>query len=143
MKKLILTVVLGVLGTAAGAQNAQTVETVRIPRSQGLIEYPPVQRNVWYDEFDTIKGTYYLSNGKTMQLSMWGNRMYAKIDGIDKMQLLAESRYVFVARNLQMKITVEDPTTSSGPLRATVGLAAPLVSSTASAGDIITLLAHR
>ncbi len=143
MKKLILTAALGVLAAAAGAQNAQTVETVRIPRSQGLIEYPPLQRNVWYDEFDTIKGTYYLSNGKTMQLSMWGNRMYAKIDGIDKMQLLAESPYVFVARNLQMKITVEDPNNATGPLRATVGLAAPLVSSTASAGDTITLLAHR
>ncbi len=146
MNKLIFTVAVSALAAAAGAQtmpNAQSIEEVRISRSQPLIEYPPLLRNVWYDEFDTVKGTYYLSNGKTMQLSMWGNRMYAKIDGVDKLQLLAESPYVFVARNLQMKIMIDDPGNSSGPLRATVALAAPLVSSTAPAGDVITLLAHR
>lgn len=145
MKQLLLVVAASVLATAASAQTTPAVNEVRISGSQARIEYPAVMHNVWYDEFDRIRGTYYLSDGKTMQLSMWGNRMYAKIDGIDRMPLIAASPYVFVARNLQMKLIVDDPDSvnGDGDLHATVILAAPLVSSTAPADSYISLLARR
>lgn len=143
MKTLMLTVVVSALSAAASAQTTQTMEEVRISGGQARIEFPADLHNVWYDEFDKVKGTYYLSNGKGMVLSMWGNRMYARIDGMNKVPLVAASPYVFVARNLQMKIMIDDPDASSGDLHATVMLAAPLVSSTQPAQPSVTLLARR
>lgn len=143
MKKLMLMMAVSAACVAASAQTTQTMEEVRISGAQARIEYPADMRNLWVDEFDKVKGTYYLSNGKSMHLSMWGNRMYAKIDGMNKVPLLAASPYVFVARDLQMKIMIDDPDTSSGGINATVMLAAPRLSSTAPATDFVTLVARR
>lgn len=143
MKKLILFLAVGALAAAATAQTTQTLEEVRIMGTQARIELPAQLHDVWYDEFDTIKGTYYLSDGKTMQLSMWGNRMYAKIDGMNKVQLVAASPYVFVARDRRMKIMIDDPEASPGAINATVMLAAPRLSSTAGADEFVTLVARR
>lgn len=143
MKKLILFLAVGALAAAATAQATQTLEEVRIMGKQARIELPAQLHDVWYDEFDTVKGTYYLSDGKTMQLSMWGNRMYAKIDGMNKVQLVAASPYVFVARDRRMKIMIDDPEASTGAINATVMLAAPRLSSTAGADEFVTLVARR
>ena len=143
MKKLILILAVGALGAAATAQTAQTLEEVRITSTQARIELPAQLHDVWYDEFDTVKGTYYLSDGKTMQLSMWGNRMYAKVDGMSKVQLVAASPYVFVARDQRLKIMIDSPEASTGAINATVMLAAPRLSSAAGADDFVTLVAHR
>lgn len=143
MNKLMTIIALGAACVAASAQTTQTMEEVRISGTQARIEYPADMRNMWVDEFDKVKGTYYLSNGKSMHLSMWGNRMYAKIDGMNKVPLLAASPYVFVARDLQMKIMIDDPDTSSGDINATVMLAAPRLSSTAAASGFVTLVARR
>ena len=143
MKKLMLVLAVSALSAAATAQTTHTLEEVRVLGTQARIEFPAQMHDVWYNEFDTVKGTYYLSDGKTMQLSMWGNRMYAKIDGINKVQLVAASPYVFVARNLQMKIMVDDPAASSGAITATVMLAAPRLSSTVGADEFVTLVARR
>ncbi len=144
MKKLMLILAVSALSAAATAQNTQTLEEVRVMGTQARIEFPAQLHDVWYDEFDTVKGTYYLSDGKTMQLTMWGNRMYAKVDGMNKVQLVAASPFVYVARNLQMKIMIDDPAASEGAINATVMLAAPpQLSSTAGATEFVTLLAHR
>lgn len=143
MNKLMMIIALGAACVAASAQTTQTMEEVRISGTQARIEYPADMRNMWVDEFDKVKGTYYLSNGKSMHLSMWGNRMYAKIDGMNKVPLLAASPYVFVARDLQMKIMIDDPDTSAGDINATVMLAAPRLSSTAAASGFVTLVARR
>lgn len=143
MNKLMTIIALGAACVAASAQTTQTMEEVRISGTQARIEYPADMRNMWVDEFDKVKGTYYLSNGKSMHLSMWGNRMYAKIDGMNKVPLLAASPYVFVARDLQMKIMIDDPDTSAGDINATVMLAAPRLSSTAAASGFVTLVARR
>ncbi|HEU4374612.1 MAG TPA: hypothetical protein VFS02_14025 [Telluria sp.] len=143
MKKLILILAAGALCAAATAQTAQTLEEIRVQGTQPRIEFPAQLHDVWYDQFDTVKGTYYLSDGKTMQLSMWGNRMYAKIDGMSKVQLVAASPYVFVARDLRMKIMIDDPEASAGAIRATVMLAGPRLSSTAGADGFVTLVARR
>lgn len=108
MNKLMLAVMLGALPGAVAAQPGPSVDEVRITRPLDRIELPRERRNVWADEFDQVKGTYYLSNGKTMQLSMWGNRMYARIDGMPKSQLVAVSPYVFVALDEKLKISIDD-----------------------------------
>lgn len=143
MKKLMIIIALGTLSAAAGAQTTQTMEEVRISGTQARIELPAQLHDVWYDEFDTVKGTYYLSDGKSMQLSMWGNRMYATVDGMNKVQLVAASPFVFVARDQRMKIMIDDPAASAGAINATVMLAAPRLSSTAGTNEFVTLLAHR
>ncbi len=106
MKKLILAVALGVLAMASTAQTAPAVEEIRISAGLARIHLPENLHNVWQTEFDQVAGTYRLSNGKTMQLSMWGNRMYAKIDGEPRHQLAAVTPYTFVARDLQMRIRI-------------------------------------
>lgn len=143
MKKLMLIAVVSAVSATASGQSAHTMEQVRVAGSQARIEFPAQLHNMWYDEFDKVKGTYYLSNGKGMVLSIWGNRLYARIDGMNKVALVAAAPYVFVARNLQMKITIDDPDVSTGDLHATVSLAAPLLSSTAPANEFVTLLARR
>jgi hypothetical protein len=143
MKKLMLMTAMGAACMAASAQTTQTMEEVRVSGAQARIEYPADMRNLWVDEFDKVKGTYYLSNGKSMHLSMWGNRMYAKIDGMNKVPLLAASPYVFVARNLQMKIMIDDPDATTGDINATVMLAAPRLTSTQPAAGFVTLIARR
>lgn len=143
MKKLILILAVGALSTAATAQTTQTLEEVRVLGTQARIEFPAQLHDVWYDEFDTVEGTYYLSDGKTMQLSMWGNRMYDKVDGMNKVQLVAASPYTFVARDLRMKIMIDDPGASTGAIKATVMMAGPQLSSTAGADEFVTLVAHR
>jgi hypothetical protein len=142
MKKLILIAVVSAWSAAATAQSTQTLDEVRISGAQ--IELPAQLRTVWYDQFDQIKGTYYLSNGKTMQLSLWGNRMYAKIDGMNKAQLVAESPFVFVALDRQMKIMIEDPETSTASaIKAELLLSVPRQADAAPGSDMVRLLAHR
>lgn len=149
MNKLIIIVAGGALSAAACAQTvpgAPDVEAVRVPASAARIEFPAQLNNMWYDAFDKVKGTYYLSNGRTMQLSLWGNRIYARIDGVGRLPMVAVSPYVFVARNLQLKVSIDDPDTSADHLHATVALAAPLaprLSTSAPASQVVTLLARR
>lgn len=143
MKKLMLILAVSALSAAASAQTTHTMGEVRVAGKQARIDYPSNAHTMWYDEFDKVKGSYYLSNGKSMQLSMWGNRMYAKIDGMNKLPLVAASPYVFVARNLQMKIMIDDPDVTSGDIGATVVLAEPLLSGTSSGKQFVTLLARR
>lgn len=143
MKKLMLILTVSALSAAATAQTTQTMGEVRVTGTPARIELPAQPYDVRFGEFDTVKGTYYLSDGKTMHLSMWGNRLFAKIDGMNKVQLVAAAPYVYVARNLQVKVMIDDPAASDGAINATVMLAAPRLSSTAGADAFVTLLAHR
>lgn len=142
MNKVIFAALLcGVAGDAM-AQTAPPVDEVRITRPQVRIDLPAERRNVWADEFDQVKGTYYLSNGKTMELSMWGNRMYAKIDGMPRSQLVAASPYVFVALDEQMKITI-DGDEVPGRNMAEVILQTPSLAGTSGVRELTRLVASR
>lgn len=112
MSKWILAALLCSVATSAAGQApapqpaAQpSMEEVRV--STPRIVLPDTRRNVWPDEFDEIKGDYKLSNGKWMTLSMWGQRMYARIDGRPRTQLIAVSPYEFVALNETMKVSID------------------------------------
>ena len=142
MKHLILGAILGAMAMGTWAQTGQPVEAVRISAGGARIELPEELHNLWQTEFDQVAGTYRLSNGKTMQLSMWGNRMYAKVDGMPRRQLAAMTPYVFVARDLQMKIRIGN-VEAAGPITAEVILAQPDIAA-AQAGPAFTrLLATR
>lgn len=142
MKKLILVAALGALSALASAQTQPAVEEVRISANLARIELPDELRNVWQDEFDQVKGTYRLSNGKTMQLSMWGNRMYAKIDGMPRSQLVAASPYVFVGLDRQMRVRIHD-VEASGPIKADVVLLTPSLADSTAPATVTRLLASR
>jgi hypothetical protein len=141
MKNLAAIILVSMLYGDASAQSTQQPHEIIVSGSQIRQNYPSDLGNVWYDEFEKIKGTYYFANGKSMHLWMWGNRMYAEIDGKNKFLLVAVSPYVFIARNQQVRITIEDPDVSSGDNHATVVLAASLLSSFASKDELVTLLA--
>ena len=144
MKKLMMVVVVLLATTAAGtaAQTAAPVDEVRITRPLVRIELPQQRHNLWANEFDTVKGLYHLSNGKKMELSMWGNRMYASIDGMPRTQLIAATPYSFVARDAKLQITI-DENDPYGPRGAEVVLAVPRLVSDATAYELTRLVAHR
>ncbi len=108
MNKLMMAILLASASAGTVAQSAPAVDEVRITRPVERIELPQQRRNMWADEFDQIKGQYRLSNGKKMELVMWGNRMYATIDGMPRSQLIAASPYVFVALDQKLKITIDE-----------------------------------
>jgi hypothetical protein len=142
MKRLIIVVALGALSALASAQTQPAVEEVRISGALAAIELPDELRNMWQDEFDQVQGTYRLSNGKTMQLSMWGNRMYAKIDGMPRSQLVAVSPYTFVGLDRQMRMRIHD-VNGSGPIKADVLLYSPNLADSTAPYVVTRLIASR
>ncbi len=142
MKKLIFAIAIGALCAGAAAQSQLAVDEIRISGSLDRIELPQQLRNVWQDEFDQVKGSYVLSNGKTMQLGMWGNRMYAKIDGMPRAQLVAASPYTFVGLDRKMRIRITD-VDSAGPINAEILLATPALAGVSPAVSYTRLVATR
>ncbi len=128
----------------AGAQATAPPGEVRVIAPQDRIVLPAHMHNVWYDEFDHIAGEYVLSNGRTMRLSMWGNRMYATLSGAGRIPLVAVSPYVFVSRSADMRIVIDDPAASpSNRIDARVTVPARMFSSTAPLDAFTILLARR
>lgn len=109
MKKLILIASMSLFASAAMAQNASPSDGSRVSENHTGIQLPDKLHNMWYDEFHEIEGTYYLSNGKKMQLSLSGDRMYATVDGVERTRLVAESPYVFVGRDQKMRMSINSP----------------------------------
>ena len=144
MKTLACVALAAALSSGATAQEIPSPGQVRITPPPERIVLPPQRHNVWQEEFDAVKGTYALSNGGSMQLSMWGNRMYASMGSIGRVPLVAVSPYVFVTRDEQMRIVIDDPTmSSSNRINATLTMPAQMLSSTAAPGEFVTLVAQR
>jgi hypothetical protein len=143
MKTLILLLALSCVCTAAAAQSAPApVGEVRISRPLVRIELPAERHNMWADQFDEIKGLYFLENGKTMELSSWGNRIYASIAGMPRKQMVAASPYVFVALDRKLKITIDDSQRIGGST-AEVLMAVPRRLSDIGEPDVTRLVATR
>ena len=148
MKRLLIVAALGALlvAPAVTAQTSQPGE-VRVSAAAPRMVQPGLG-NLWAEEFDAVKGEYALSNGKAMHLSMWGNRMYVKIDGMPRTPLTALSPYAFASRDQQLRIVVEDPAMSdSNRLNAMVTMPARLAGreggAAAAPGELLTLGARR
>ncbi|WP_426209281.1 hypothetical protein [Massilia sp. TWP1-3-3] len=142
MNKLMMGMLLASAAAGTMAQTASAVDEVRISSPRVHIALPQERHNLWADEFDQVKGQYRLSNGKKMELSMWGNRMYVTIDGMPRSPLVAASPYVFVARNEQLKITInaDDP---YGPHGAELLMVVPRLVSGTLVNDVTQLVATR
>ncbi len=104
---LLCSVAASAAGQAPTAQAAAQASIDEVRVSTPRIVLPETLRNMWPEEFDAIKGDYKLSNGKWVRLSMWGNRMYARIDGRPRTQLIAVTPYEFVALNESMKLSID------------------------------------
>lgn len=80
------------LAPAAAQSPDQTIgATIRVPAAQ------PLRYRVRMDEFDEQKGTFLLSNGKTMTVSNRGRRFFAEIDGERRAELIPVGRDVYIA----------------------------------------------
>lgn len=144
MKTLIVAVFACAACAMAAAQEARQEEEVRVTGTQERISLPPRLHDAWYDAFDEVAGEYALSNGRRMALVMWGNRMYARIDGMEKVQLVAAAPDVFVGLGGQVKIVVHEPGAGDTVrMRATVLVPAHMLSGRARMGEFVELLAQR
>ena len=144
MRRILIAAVLGgLLAPVATAQTDQPPGEVRVSAPAPRLVQPGLG-NIWHEEFDAVKGSYALSNGKAMHLSMWANRMYVKIDGMDKMPLVALSPYAFVSRDQQLRIEVENPALApSDRISAMVMMPARFAGREAALGEFVTLVAQR
>ena len=142
MKKLMMAVVLASAAAGTPAQTAPVVDEVRITRPIERIELPQERRNMWADEFDEVKGQYRLSNGKKMEIGMWGNHMVVTIDGMPRSRLVAASPYVFVALDEKLKITI-DENDRYGPRGAVVLMVVPRLVSDTTVNEVVRLVASR
>ena len=140
MNRICIAVALCALPALVMAQSAP--QEVRISGGIARLQLPEQLRNTWPDQFEQVKGTYYLSNGKTMELSMVGNRMYAKIDGMERSQLVATTPYDFVGLDQHMRIKVENAE-GSGPISAEIQLLLPNLADASAPPTLMRLMASR
>lgn len=142
MNKLMMAILLAGASAGTAAQTAPTVDEVRISRPLAHIQLPQERHNMWADEFDQVKGQYRLSNGKKMEIGMWGKHMVVTIDGMPRKLLVAASPYVFVAQDEKLKITI-DENDPYGPHGAQVLMVVPRLVSGTLVDEVTRLVATR
>jgi hypothetical protein len=103
MKRLILFVCMGGLSLVAPAQTTPD-DAVRIHAYQ--IALPAVAYRIHPSDFDEYKRAYDLSNGDVLVMRQIGVRMYARLGDGPQRELVAAAPNVFVARDRQLKITL-------------------------------------
>ena len=123
MKAVILTTaLLCALPCVATAQSVeQPSSTVRVPAPLS-IDLPAKAISPALTNFDNYKGAYDLSDGRVISLTKRGTHIFAEIDGMEKVQLVAADMNSFVAtdRTLQLNLGLR----SDGEVRGEVLLAA-------------------
>lgn len=102
MKRLLLSISLGVLSLAATAQDPAT--SVRVPAY--VIEVPAQPIHMFPGDFDKYKGSYDLSNGESMTLRQIGSHIYADVGDRPRTEMVATTRNSFVAVDRQFKMTL-------------------------------------
>ena len=55
-------------------------------------------------DLDEILGRYEMENGKTLVISNYGRKIYAELEGLPKIQLVAAAPNLLVAKNRRMKV---------------------------------------
>lgn len=103
MKRLLLSISLGVLSLAATAQDSGT--SVRVPAY--VIEVPAQPIHMFPGDFDKYKGSYDLSNGESMTLRQVGSHIYADVGDRPRTEMVATTRNSFVAVDRQFKMTLQ------------------------------------
>jgi hypothetical protein len=138
MKRLMLFALLGGLSLVAPAQTGQD-NAIKIHGYQ--IALPSKPRMMLPGDFDNYKGIYDLSNGGELVMFQRGSHMYAKVGDAEPKELVAAAPNVFVARDRELKITLE-----RGAFDGFTGellMVVPATSAQANAGQLIRLVAAR
>lgn len=58
-------------------------------------------------DLDEILGRYEMENGKTLVISDYGRRIYAELEGLPKVQVVAATPNLLVAKNRKMKLAFQ------------------------------------
>jgi hypothetical protein len=104
MKKLLISTFLGMLAFGASAQTEQD-QSIRITGHQ--IQLPEHRYPMFEGDFRPYQGWYDLSNGQTMRLRGYGNRIFVELDDGPRTQLVAASANTFVAVDRSLKMTLK------------------------------------
>lgn len=107
MKKLVLISLLSLVSMTATAQTAPSDETATIIGAMPRIELPTQIHRMDSDEFYKFRGSYDLSNGKTLSLYNRGLKMYGAVDNQERHEIVATSANAFVALDRQMKMRID------------------------------------
>lgn len=103
---LFTTALLCALPFAASAQSVdQQGSTVRVPAPLS-IDLPARTLSPALTNFDNYQGAYDLSDGRVISLTKRGTHIYAEIDGMEKVQLVAADMNSFVATDRTMKLNL-------------------------------------
>lgn len=106
MKKIFLLLTI-VFSAFAIAQTVPVTESVTISSVREKIELPSQVYKIRSAEFNDVKGQYDLENGMILTVQSTGRRMYAEMDNMSKVELVAAAPNIFVAKNKQLKLTFE------------------------------------
>ena len=94
-------------GPVAVAQS--DMSRVTIPRAPNTIELPSTYSRMWAGEFDTLLGTYDLSNGETLTLTKRVNRKFIQVGDKPKAEVIAVNDYDFVAVDKRYRVVLQEP----------------------------------
>lgn len=109
MKNLILVSSLAAAIFGASAQAPPEMSTVTIPRGPLTIELPERYSRMYDGGFESVLGSYDLSNGQTMTLTKRVNRKYVQIGDGPKTEVIAAHDYDFVALDKKYRVVLQEP----------------------------------
>ncbi|RJG14555.1 hypothetical protein [Massilia cavernae] len=85
------------------------ISKVTIPRVPETIELPAKYSRIWAGEFETLLGSYDLSNGDTLTLTKRVNRKYIQVGDMPKAEVVAVNDYDFVALDKRYRVVLQEP----------------------------------
>jgi len=104
MKTLIVLLLLFAVPFSALAQSASVSEKSTNQYKDYRIEPPREIYALRMNELDDILGQYNMENGKTLTISNSGRRIFAKLEGLPKTQLVAAAPNRLVAKDGNMEV---------------------------------------
>lgn len=110
MKSLLLAAALSVLALPAVAQSQSDLGRITITgEAPKTIELPAKYSRVWAGEFDTLQGTYDLSNGDTMAMVKRINRKFIQLGDGRRTEVIAVGDYDFVSVDERYRVVLSEP----------------------------------
>ncbi len=105
--KTLIAAALVLVSFAASAQPTSDSNTVTITGNQKSIVLPASPRTMDEQEFSKFTGSYELSNGDSIALFSSAGVKYAALHGQPAHALVAKNGNTFVARDLQLAVTLD------------------------------------
>ena len=110
MKTLILAAALAALALPVAAQAQSDLGQVTITReAPKTIELPAKYSRIWSGEFESLQGTYDLSNGDTMAMMKRSNRKFIQVGEGPRTEVVAVGDYDFVSLDQRYRVVLSEP----------------------------------